>query len=390
MSAKARALVGGRGEGQRGEPALDQLARLAEARRRAGEPVAALCGSRAAPGAGRALRSRAARGPPRAARRDSGKWAARIASPTPARPRSHPQPRRQPLDRVRRQRHGLLGPFADLLRRAGPRWRDGPGRSDAAGRRGSSAGSSALALVLARGDQLPLRAPPSPFAAPLPGDQELGPWVRASGYPGLVEPGGPHAGRVSSPTLTPTIVSRRLRKGRGGSPSTSTRTVPVSPGSSAPARGSGGRGGSAGSGRGGRRRSRSRPPRPPRRASGRRRRAPARRDVEGARAAASGPGRVAQLGAASARRRRRSRAPLLRRQQPPPARLAPLVLLELDPVGDVGVDLVESGIGAPSPPITVTISASLGEVLDRRQSGSTRRRPRRRSRRRRSRPRRRA
>ncbi len=71
-SSKALQLVAGRLEGQRVEPAADQVAGLAEARRRAGACGGCACGWRAGPGGGRALRRRGARGRVRARPRTRG------------------------------------------------------------------------------------------------------------------------------------------------------------------------------------------------------------------------------------------------------------------------------------------------------------------------------
>ena len=78
----------------------------------------------------------------------------------------------------------------------------------------------------------------------------------------------------------------------------------------------------------------------------------------------------------------------LRREQPPPARLAAARDLELDAVGRQRVDL-RVAEGAPSPTMTVSSSASVGEARRGRRAASPRARPRRRAPRRRSRPRRR-
>ena len=75
-----------------------------------------------------------------------------------------------------------------------------------------------------------------------------------------------------------------------------------------------------------------------------------------------------QLGAAQLARRRRRSAPLLGGQQPPPARLSPLVGLDLDPVGDVGVDLRERD-RRPLAGDHGDDLGPLGEVLDRRRQG---------------------
>ena len=178
----------------------------------------------------------------------------------------------------------------------------------------------------------------------------------------------------SSPTLTLTKVRRPLRKGRGWEPSTSTRTVPASPTSSSaswrtlqvamPVRHVHQQlpdGRDPGLGRGlGRFRADS---------------------VEGLQGgvedARTGPvdRRFAQLrrgqllGAGERPHQRRRGSPaLLGREQPPPARLTPLVGLDLDPVGDVGVDLRERDRG-PLAGDHGDDLGPLGEVLDRLGQG---------------------
>ena len=81
---------------------------------------------------------------------------------------------------------------------------------------------------------------------------------------------------------------------------------------------------------------------------------------------ASGRGRrAARRGSARGRRRRSA---LLGGEQPPPARLAPLVGLDLDPVGDVGVDLGERD-RRPVAGDHGDDLGPLGEALDRRRQG---------------------
>ncbi len=69
-------------------------------------------------------------------------------------------------------------------------------------------------------------------------------------------------------------------------------------------------------------------------------------------------------------RGRRRRSALLGGEQPPPARLTPLVGLDLDPVGNVGIDLCERDRRPLAGDHGDDLSP-LGEVGDRRGKGRT-------------------
>ena len=305
----------------------------------------------------------------------AGKWAARIASPTPASRRRARSSAGSPSIAFGAQPAGLLGPVADPLRPQRPRSPDGPGRSlRAAGpvrRRALRAGRSVrprLSSSAPAAVELPLVDPEAAFgracrsaAAGRPGSS----LSATQGWLNQVARTWP----LSSPTLTPTIVSRPLRNGRGLDAEDldqDRRLLPCLDIAEQPHLR--GRGGGAGSGR---RRSPTvrdaRLPPPPRPSFGPTPSRACERDVEHARAAASGRGRRSSVGAARARRPPAKRsAQLLGREQPPPARLAPLVGLDLDPVGHVGVDLVERDRGAVAADHGDDLGP-LGEVLDRRR-----------------------
>ena len=218
------ALVAGRREGQRLEPAPDQLAGRAEARRRPRQPVAALAARQH-----RLVQEQLFEADPLAGGgellggpRGSGRPGSR--RPTPPRWRRARSSAGSPSIAFGRQRARLLGPLADLLRAQALGGRmhghEAPRTADPRLRAGPSAAatSSHSLTVKPRGVSLPVSRS---CGRPCPASPATQGWLNqvARTWP------------ESSPTLTPTMVRRPLRKGRGRLPSTSTRTVPVSPGS---------------------------------------------------------------------------------------------------------------------------------------------------------------